>query len=316
MKSQFIRACCFTVSLILFLLPASHATMLSFFSEKEFNAFFPKHDPFFNYTAFQKAIKEMSLIKVKIEKRGNWIYKLSRTDLRTGKTTVIRQDPDWETDWAKVMPYTLIQIDYADFCNGKDPAQNKKEAAAFFAHIAHETRNGVNGRFDDGLMLKQELNTDSPYIIPNKIYPPSKGEKYYGRGPLQLSYNGNYGFASDCILGDKNILLEKPSLLVTDPVLAFKTAIYFWMTPQSLKPSAHAVMTGNWKPSEKEIKSGYKPGFGMTINIINGSIECNKGETLPAMKNRIDFYLHFLKLLGVREEKCNCSCGKMQPFPA
>lgn len=286
--------------------------VLSFFSEKDFNHFFPHHHSFYTYKAFKRAVEEMRAVKIRIEKRGIWIFKVSRTDRLTGKTTIVRQDPDWEQAWAKQQPYSSVEIDYGDFCAYAD----KKEAAAFFAHIAHETRNGTNGKFDDGLMLKQELRNDQDYIISNKIYPPSTGQKYYGRGPLQLSYNGNYGFASTVIYGDKNRLLDRPDLVVMDPVLSFKTALYFWMTPQSMKPSAHMVMSGSWKASGEESKSGYAPGFGMTINIINGSVECNKGQDNPAMKDRIGFYQHFLKLLDTQDPDCKCSCAAMVPFPS
>lgn len=295
---------------------APKTSIISFFSEKDFNSFFPKHSNFFTYASFKKAVKEMSGIEVKIERRGTWMYKITRTDLLSGQSIIVRQDQDWDEDWAKKQPYQEIDLNYGDFCANKNNLSNKKEAAAFFANVAHETRDGDDNKFDDGLMLKDELNTSLPYIIPNKIYPAVKDKKYYGRGPIQLSYNGNYGFASSCILGDKNILLKNPDLVSSNAVLAFKTAIYFWMTPQGQKPSAHAVMTGAWKPSAANIKAGQQPGFGMTINIINGEIECNKGEGQTNMKDRIGFYRYFLKLLGVEDKNDECSCGKMLPLAA
>lgn len=39
-------------------------------------------------------------------------------------------------------------------------------------------------------------------------------------------------------------LLNQPDLVAQDAVLAFKTALWFWMTPQFPKPSCHDVMTG------------------------------------------------------------------------
>lgn len=100
----------------------------------------------------------------------------------------------------------------------------------------------------------------------------------------------------------------------TDPVVAFKTAIYFWMTPQSNKPSAHDVMTGRWQPNKADKAKGRIPGFGMTTNIINGEIECNKGDNMQSMNDRIGFYKHFLKALGVTDNNCACSCGNMKPY--
>nr|WP_199156996.1 chitinase [Pedobacter sp. ASV2] len=310
MKLKYYTSALLTLLFVILILgcKANSKPVKPIISEKEYNLCFPTRDKFYSYNAFQSAINEMALIKVKIEKRGDWIYKISRTDKKTGKTTIVRQDKDWDENWAKVKPYQVIEIDYADFCT------SKKELAAVFAHIAHETRNGMNNKFNDGLMLIQEAKKDSAYITQNVIYPAAKGKKYYGRGPLQLSYNGNYGFASDCIFGDKTVLLNNPDLVSSNAKIAFETAIYFWMTPQSLKPSAHEVITEKWKPTAAENQKGYKSGFGMTINIINGKLECDKGENMPAMKDRIGFYQYFLKLFKINDPNCACSCAQMTPF--
>jgi len=283
-------------------------------SEKEFNSCFPLRNKFYTYNSFVKAISDLSSIHIKIEKRGNWIYKITRTNKKTGKAIVVREDKEWNEAWALAKPYSSIELDYSHFCTNMTGTANKKELAAFFAHVAHETRNGTNNNFNDGLMLLSESNTDSSYVIPNLIYPAVEGKKYYGRGPMQLSYNGNYGFASTCIFGDKNILLEKPELITNNPVIAFKTAIYFWMTPQSLKPSAHDVIIGNWKPTATESQNGYQPGFGMTINIINGQVECNKGNNVHAMNDRIRFYQYFLMKFKISDPNCFCSCANMAPI--
>jgi hypothetical protein len=237
-----------------------------------------------------------------------------RTDKATGKTSIVRQDPDWNENWAKVKPDSTYTIDYGAFCSEKDPASNKKELAAFFAQIAHETRHGENGAYNDGLMLIHENNTALNYFGDSDEYPPVAGQKYYGRGPMQISYNGNYGYASDCIFGDHKILLNNPALVETDPVVAFKSAIYFWMTPQTKKPSAHDVMAGKWQPNANDIAKGRKPGFGMIINIVNGEVECNHGENMYNMNDRIGFYQYFLKKLDVSDPNCACSCATMQPY--
>ncbi len=286
----------------------------SFLSEKDFNTLFPLHDNFYSYAAFIKAINQLGAIKVKITRRSASVFQIIRTDKTTGKSTIVRQDADWNESWAKAKPDTSYTIDYSAFCSAGDLQTNKKELASFFAQIAHETRHGENGKYNDGLMLMHEVNTALTYVADNDDYPAVKGKKYYGRGPMQISYNGNYGYASTCIFGDKNVLLSNPDLVQNDPVVAFKTAIYFWMTPQSPKPSAHDVMTGKWQPSAADKAAGRTPGFGMTINIVNGQIECNKGDNMPNMNDRIGFYQHFLKLLGVRDPNCACSCGTMKPY--
>jgi hypothetical protein len=86
------------------------------------------------------------------------------------------------------------------------------------------------------------------------------------------------------------------------------------MTPQTLKPSAHDVMTGKWQPNAADKAAGRTPGFGMTINIVNGQVECDKGENMYSMNDRIGFYHYFLKKLEVSDPNCACSCGKMKPY--
>ncbi len=290
-------------------------TVASFFTEKDFDTLFPLRDKFYTYQAFIKAINEMALIKVKVEKRSISIYKITRTDKRTGIAKVVRQDDDWNEPWAQKMAYAVADIDYGNFCSEKDLTTDKTELAAFLANIAHETRHGQNGLYNDGLMYTHELNTSLQYISDSDDYPAVKGKLYYGRGPLQLSFNGNYGYASTFIFGDKNVLLKNPDLVSTDAVTAFKTAIYFWMTPVTTKPSAHDVMTGKWKPNADDSAKGRTPGFGMTINIINGAVECNQGEGVFAMNDRIGYFQYFLKQMNVKNTEVACSCGKMQPYP-
>jgi basic endochitinase B len=283
-------------------------------TEKQFDELFPLRDKFYTYTAFIKAVREMANIKIKVVKRAVSVYQLTRTVKNTGKATIVRQDEDWNEGWAKQKPDSSYMIDYGGFCTEKDLQLNKKELAAFFAHIAHETRHGQDGDYNDGLMFIHEVNTTLPYVAPNDEYPAVAGKKYYGRGPIELSYNGNYGYASECIFGDKKVLLNNPSLVETDAVTAFKTAVYFWMTPQTHKPSAHDVMIGKWQPNTIDKAAGRTPGFGMTIDIINGLVECDKGDNMYNMKDRIGFYQHFLKKLGASDPNCACSCGAMKPY--
>ncbi len=290
------------------------ASINQLITEKQFNALFPQRNSFYNYAAFVRAARELSQIKIKVVRRAVSVYQLTRTDRTTGKSIVVREDADWNEAWAKQKPDSTYEIDFGLFCNEKDNATNQKELAAFFAHIAHETRHGQNGTYTDGLMLTHEMDTSLKYIADNDEYPPVPGQKYYGRGPVQLSYNGNYGYASQCILGDKNTLLKNPGLVESDPVLAFETAIYFWMTPQTHKPSAHDVMTGKWQPSTADKAAGRVPGFGMTINIINGELECNHGGQQPNMVERIAFYQHFLSQMKLSDPDCACNCGNMQPY--
>lgn len=211
--------------------------------------------------------------------------------------------------------------DFPLFAGEGTPETRKRELAAFFAHAAHETTNGgpasPGGQFAWGLFYTEELGCrDGHCTVYNtggtSPYRPVPGKSYYGRGPLQLSYAYNYGQAgSDLGLP----LLEKPELVSHDGVVAFKAALWFWMKTQAPKPSCHDVICGRWKPSASDLQLGRRPGFGMTIDIINGGQECGSQE--PAIKknreDRIGFYRHFASLLKVAVEM-NCDCLGMGPY--
>jgi basic endochitinase B len=101
-------------------------------------------------------------------------------------------------------------------------------------------------------------------------------------------------------------------LVKSDGVIAFQTALWFWMTPQQPKPACHAVMTGSWKPSGDDTNLGRVAGFGMTINIINGSLECSIA-TPSTVTDRVAFYQQFTTMLGVSMGD-NIYCDRMAHY--
>jgi hypothetical protein len=66
-------------------------------------------------------------------------------------------------------------------------------------------------------------------------------------------------------------------MVAQDPVVSFKTALWFWMS------NAHQVMPR---------------GFGATIRAINGALECN-GENPAAVNARVGYYKEYCKQFGV-----------------
>lgn len=68
--------------------------------------------------------------------------------------------------------------------------------------------------------------------------------------------------------------LNNPELVGQDPVVAFKTAIWFWMTPQAPKPSCHDVMQGLWTPTAADITAGRVAGFGELSELLWGLATC------------------------------------------
>ncbi|VAI24767.1 unnamed protein product [Triticum turgidum subsp. durum] len=107
-----------------------------------------------------------------------------------------------------------------------------------------------------------------------------------------------------------------PDLVSTDPVVAFKTAIWFWMTPRHgahKTPSCHAVMTGGWRPSRRDRRAGRLPGYGMTTNIISGGLACGKRHGTPQGRDRVGYYKRCCRLLRVRLGR-NMACINQKPY--
>ncbi|WP_405532806.1 glycoside hydrolase family 19 protein [Streptomyces avidinii] len=166
---------------------------------------------------------------------------------------------------------------YPGFANTGDDTVKRREAAAFLANVSHET---------GGLVHIVEQNTANypHYCDATQPYGCPAGQAaYYGRGPIQLSWNFNYKAAGDA-LGIN--LLANPYLVEQDPAVAMKTALWYWNTqngPGTM--TAHAAMVNG-------------AGFGETIRSINGALECNGGN--PAqVQSRISKYQSFTQLLGV-----------------
>lgn len=220
---------------------------------------------------------------------------------------------------------------YKLFCNEGSIDTRKRELAAFLANTSHETTGGWGSyipgtneyendgrRYEWGFCFPRQLAyfpgsgepTDvcSDYSKRYQKYKPIKGISYHGRGPIQLSWNYNYGRFSADELGDKKILLKNPDKILEDGVMFFRSAIWFWMTEELnydkglyKKPSCHDVMVGNWSPVDKLLNEyNILEGFPFTINIINGGIECGIDRASAASANdRLGFYLRYCEILGV-----------------
>jgi len=166
---------------------------------------------------------------------------------------------------------------YPAFATTGSDTVRKQEAAAFLANVSHET---------GGLVYIVEQNTSnySHYCDTSQPYGCPAGQSaYYGRGPMQLSWNFNYKAAGDALGID---LLDNPGLVQTDAAVSWKTALWYWNTqtgPGTMTPH-NAMVNG--------------AGFGETIRSINGSVECNGGN--PAeVQDRVNAYENFTSLLGV-----------------
>ncbi|EXB95389.1 Endochitinase 1 [Morus notabilis] len=193
-----------------------------------------------------------------------------------------------------------------------DDATRKREIAAFLGQTSHETTGGWDGAPDGkyawGYCYVREQN-QATYCSWSQTYPCASGRQYYGRGPIQLTWNYNYGQCGRALGLD---LLNNPDLVATDPVVAFKTALWFWMTPQSPKPSCHDVITGKWNPSGADTSAGRAAGYGAITNIINGGLECGKGWN-AAVEDRIGFYKRYCDIFRIGYGN-NLDCYNQRPF--
>ncbi|XP_023544981.1 endochitinase-like [Cucurbita pepo subsp. pepo] len=201
---------------------------------------------------------------------------------------------------------------FSGFATTGDDATRKRELAAFFGQTSHETTGGwptaPDGPYAWGYCQIREINRGT-YCSPSSQWPCAAGQQYYGRGPIQITYNYNYGQAGGALRLD---LLNNPGLVATDAVIAFKTAIWFWMTPQGNKPSSHDVITGRWQPSNADRAAGRWPGYGVLTNIINGGVECG-GRAANAVASRIGFYKRYCDILGVGYGD-NLDCNNQSSF--
>jgi predicted chitinase len=165
---------------------------------------------------------------------------------------------------------------YPAFATTGNSSQQLQEAAAFFANVSHET---------GGLVYINEIAQD--VYCGGGSYACAPGQEYYGRGPLQISWNYNYGAAGAALGLD---LIDNPGLVATDGVVTWETALWYWMTQ-----SGNAGVT----PHNAMVNGS---NFGQTINAINGGIECGQAPGsigYQEMQDRVSLYTQFTNLFGV-----------------
>lgn len=275
---------------------------------------------YYAYPNLVDAVKELAGIMLMVENRG-YAQRITRLDKATRTQVVLRMDKDINEEWMLNKPLVRQVVDYGKFLGEGTDVQKKQDLAAFLGNISHETTGGwetaPGGRFSWGLYYKEEVGYDDTTVgqyvsATDPNYPPVAGQSYHGRGPIQLSWNYNYGFMSEVVFGDKNVLLRNPKQVAHDGKLGFKTAIWFWMTPQPPKPSCHDVMTGKWIPTADDLAANRRPGFGTTINVINGGLEAGKPNDYRVV-DRIGFYMRVCDRMAVPYGD-NIDCYDQRPF--
>lgn len=163
---------------------------------------------------------------------------------------------------------------YPMFTGAGNPEQKKREAAAFLANVARET----------GELIYIDQIAKDMYCQPSAACPCEPGKLYYGRGPIQISWNYNYCSAGAALDLD---LRAKPELVSQDATIAWETGLWFWMTQRG---------AGSMTP---HVSMATDQGFGETIRSINGDIECTGNGASEGVQSRVDFYKRFCQALGV-----------------
>jgi|GEM_PF-1636983 len=154
--------------------------------------------------------------------------------------------PPWAGHVAKPLySYTALcqalgTTGFGAFANSGDMTKDRRELAAFFAHVAKETA-----------FLEQ---TDEAGEASN-------AQDYHGRGAIQITGESNYQAAGQYLGKD---LVNNPGLVSTDPLTNWQSALWFWMI--NYNPGTAGVQN-----CHQAILAG---DFAQTTRIINGGIEC------------------------------------------
>jgi chitinase len=129
---------------------------------------------------------------------------------------------------------------FGQFANSGNAEADKREVAAFFAHVAKETA-----------FLEQTDEAGQP----------SNSSGFHGRGAIQLTGQANYQAAGDYL---KKNLVGNPGMVSTDAVTNWQVALWFWV-----------VHNNPGTPGTKNCHQAIQAGdFAQTTRIINGGIEC------------------------------------------
>ena len=181
---------------------------------------------YYSYSNLIAAVTDIANIKYKVEHRQHDpnINRVFRLDKGTKTETLITEHDDFSASPYQEIPIISTTVDFGSFIKEGSELKRKHELAAFLANISHETGRSMpvpfGGPLDWGLFWNEEISyintTTVNYAEAHDNFPPVAGKSYHGRGPMQLSWNYNYGLMSGIIYGTRDTLLQQPELIVND----------------------------------------------------------------------------------------------------
>ncbi|XP_073388762.1 endochitinase At2g43610-like [Physcomitrium patens] len=147
----------------------------------------------------------------------------------------------------------------------------KTRSESWHLQVKHESQ-GLKQQYEQNCNIQCKQG----YCDTTSPYPCSKTQEpyYFGRGPIQLFWNYNYGACGDYI-GKR--LLQVPGQISTNPVIAFQTAFWFWMT----QGSHRFILAKSFSGTTRAINGGYSE------------------EGRRQMLSRVAYYKSFCTILGV-----------------
>ncbi|CAF0797668.1 unnamed protein product [Brachionus calyciflorus] len=157
---------------------------------------------------------------------------------------------------------------------------SKRELAMFLAQILWES---------GGLVYLSEIaclqNGCAGSYVTADDYP---GQKYYGRGYIQLTWSYNYKAASQDLYNDLRLYTNANQVALNDGI-AWAVSFWYW------KKNVH---------SRPGVSSGQ---FGATTNAINGALECSGPYTSKA-RQRFEIYKKVLVAFSIFEAPIENGC--------
>jgi hypothetical protein len=197
--------------------------------------------------------------------------------------TMVAPSPDKDIDVSERPYFSSYDLflkacsRYPKFGTHEDSVIARREIAAFFGNLKQETHFVINRE-------QSCLNNPCDWISSPQKSPVCNGSwsqcAFYGRGPIQLTHYSNYENFSQKVYKNDS-LLKDPDLVAKKADIGWESAFFFWF-----ENGIHDAMT----------QSRTAP-FKITIQKINGTLECNK-ET-PGGNNRVRYFKEYCQLLGV-----------------